>query len=137
MEIGIIVEDDKIDIGELDDGLEAAVLISLFSDARVTDDEMPPEEKINRGWWGDLFEESPIGSKLWLLKREKKTAQNIKRVKEYALECLQWLVDDGAASLVEVDLVEQGEFQVLVVEISKPNQPKQIYKFNLKWNERK
>ena len=36
-----------------DDGLETAILISLFSDARVRDDELPAGHTWKRGFWGD------------------------------------------------------------------------------------
>ena len=52
-------------------GLDTAILISLFTDARVREDELPPGHTWRRGWWGDDVEDEPdiTGSKLWLLRR--------------------------------------------------------------------
>ena len=58
-----------------DDGLETAVLLSLFSDRRAREEEIPPGQTWRRGWWGDLLadDQDQIGSKLWLLEREKQS----------------------------------------------------------------
>ncbi|OQB05768.1 MAG: Phage protein GP46 [bacterium ADurb.Bin212] len=91
---------------ELDEGLRTAIIISLFTDKRVLPDELPIEETYRRGWWGDLFPfdfGDQIGSKLWILKREKQTNEVLKRAKEYATECLQWLITDAVAQSIEVE----------------------------------
>ena len=62
---------------------------------------------------GDKF-----GSRLWLLAREKITDKTLGRVREYAAEALQWMVDDGVAASVVVDVRQIGAFGVgLVVTI--------------------
>jgi phage gp46-like protein len=80
-----------------------------------------------RGWWGDWY--SPdmldalraqgqlaaeplagtlaaptdrIGSRLWLLSREKQTPSVLARAKSYIEEALQWLLDDGVAASIDV-----------------------------------
>ncbi|NCB53153.1 MAG: hypothetical protein EOM54_14955, partial [Clostridia bacterium] len=35
-----------------DKGLETAVIVSLFTDRRADGEELPPNEKTKRGWWG-------------------------------------------------------------------------------------
>lgn len=90
-----------------DDGLETAVILSLFTDRQAdADDELPDGGNDRRGWWGDVFPAAPgdkIGSRLWLLSREKQSSTALNKAREYALEALQWLVDDGVASRIEVD----------------------------------
>ena len=90
-----------------EEGLKTAVLLSLFTDRRAEeDDELPAEESDRRGWWGDLVPPAPrdrIGSKLWLLTREKLTRDVQNRAREYAREALQWLIDDRVAQSVSVD----------------------------------
>ncbi|EOM5101013.1 phage GP46 family protein [Escherichia coli] len=55
-----------------DNSLLTAVIISLFTDRRALDsDEIPDGTRDRRGWWGDSFRERPVGSRLWLLSREK------------------------------------------------------------------
>lgn len=89
-----------------DDGLETAVLISLFSDRRAeADDAIPGGSGDRRGWWGDGWSETEgdrIGSRLWLLAREKELPSVLRRAEEYAEEALHWLIDDGVARSVQV-----------------------------------
>ncbi len=89
-----------------DEGLETAVIVSLFTDRLASDDDRLPNATGNkRGWWADTFPQTEgdlIGSKLWLLSREKQTPETVNRAIECAQEALQWLIDDGVASAVEV-----------------------------------
>lgn len=94
-----------------DQGLETAVIVSLFSDRLAApDDTIPDGSGDRRGWWGDLPLGDPgdaaqpdlIGSRLWLLDRGKATAQTAAQARFYCAEGLQWLVDDGVAQSVTV-----------------------------------
>lgn len=91
---------------ETDEGLETAVIISLFTDRRADpDDVLPDNSGDRRGWWGDTYPEiegDRIGSRLWLLHREKQRNVVLVRAREYARESLQWLIEDGVAHSVEV-----------------------------------
>ena len=91
-----------IEGGELlgDDGLMTAVTVSLFSDRLAREDDPLPESMPGRvgdrrGWWGDLVRldgrANPIGSRLWLLNREKELQETVNRAAEYATEGLAWL----------------------------------------------
>lgn len=105
-----------IDIQDLESstGLQTAVIISLFTDRRARDDdELPdPNNSDRRGWWGDLpsplVEGDQIGSRLWLLCREKTIESVLVRAKQYAKEALQWMIDDGVAVKIEVETERQG-----------------------------
>jgi phage gp46-like protein len=92
--------------GDLDTGgdLTTAVVISLFSN-RVAgpDDPLPDGYDDRQGWWGDTINGRPIGSKLWLLRREKATAETLNRARDYCKEALQWLLEDEVASRVDID----------------------------------
>lgn len=87
--------------------LATAVLLCLMTDARVEPDELPPEEQ-NRGWPGDSFDlrtdlgETPIGSKLWLLRRSTASDATALRAEDYARAALQPLIDQRAVSSVDV-----------------------------------
>jgi len=102
------VADVTISSGDLAGGsdLGTAVIISLFTSRRARkDDALPDFSGDRKGWFGDNFAEIPddeIGSRLWLLSREKMTAETIARAQEYAVEALQWLIDDKVASRVDV-----------------------------------
>jgi phage gp46-like protein len=87
-----------------EDNLVRAVVISLFTWRRANAQDVVEGERM--GFWGDAAEppaaNDRIGSRLWLLAREKVLNSTFNRAREYALEALQWLLDDGVASRVEV-----------------------------------
>jgi phage gp46-like protein len=91
---------------QLEGGLRTAILISLFTDARADDaDVLPTAGDDRRGWWADTFPEiggDRIGSRIWLLSREKATNTTLERARGYARDALAWLIEDGIASTVEV-----------------------------------
>lgn len=123
---------------ERDDGLQTAVLVSLFSDRRAEiDDVLPGAADDRRGWWGDEFLDTPgdrIGSRLWLLGREKQLASVVERAREYAVEALQWLVEDGVAARVDVaaEIVRAGMLG-LHVRILRPDRSRVEYRFDHVW----
>lgn len=82
--------------------IEAAVLVSLFTDRRAAPDDVVPDGD-RRGWWGDSYATSPIGSRMWLLLRAKRTTETARRAKDYIAEALQWMLDDGVAAKVDVE----------------------------------
>lgn len=91
--------------GQLSAGqdLKTAAMISLFTWRRARADDVLPDASAGRkGWWGDAITRRPIGSRLWLLQREKQTRVVVQRAKEYAEEALAWLVEDGVCKSVEV-----------------------------------
>jgi len=62
------------------------VTISLFSDGRITELELPPGESYRSGWWGEAavaLEPTIFGSKLWLLDREKQLPELLVRAEEW------------------------------------------------------
>lgn len=94
-----------IENGDLltDYGMRTAVIISLFTDRQANDDDVIPDGTDNRrGWWADSYNDDgdKIGSRLWLLGREKQTDDTLGRAEEYADEALLWLIDDGMAKTV-------------------------------------
>ena len=111
----IVIDGSTLRLG-LDSGepLVRAVLISLFTWRRAkTDDSLPdPSPNAPRmGWWGDSFAavaNDRIGSRLWLPSRAKLQPDTVALAREYAQEALQWLVEDGVASRVEVQAERQG-----------------------------
>jgi len=100
-----------------DDGLRTAILVSLFTDARAhEDDVLPANDGNRRGHWADSFNEQSLGSRLWLLEREKSTSEVLKRAKKYAEEALQWLIDDDIAESINVttDWFEIGKMAIYI-----------------------
>ncbi|WP_347505859.1 phage GP46 family protein [Pseudomonas anguilliseptica] len=87
-EADLVIEDGDF---ALDDSLQTPVIISLFSDRRARPDDAWPDVP------ADL-----IGSRLWLLRREKEIAETLRRAREYGKESVAWTLDDGIAAKVEV-----------------------------------
>lgn len=94
--------------------LETAVIVSLLTDRRANTDDALPDGRASsglippdrRGWAGDALSDvdgDRIGSRLWLLSREKQTEQTRLRAIDYAEEALQWLIDDGHAVSVSIE----------------------------------
>jgi phage gp46-like protein len=92
--------------GDLQTGqdLETACLVSLFTDKLATPDFAPTDGSSDRrGWWGDPYNDAPLGSNLWQLERAHKTRETLGLARRYAEEALQWLVDDGVAQQIAVN----------------------------------
>lgn len=91
-----------------DADLRTSVIISLFTDRLAQPDDALPDDTTNRrGWWADT-ETDLIGSRLWLLSREKRIEPVRQRAIDYSREALQWLIDDGVARAVDVDAEWSG-----------------------------
>ena len=103
----------RVDGGRLSTGhlLRSAVLISLFTD-RVAEPGYrdpggsPGEPGDRRGWWHDSYDSRPIGSRLWQLRRRKIADRGalLAEARDICREALQWLLDEGLASAVAVDV---------------------------------
>ncbi|WP_439861636.1 phage GP46 family protein [Pseudomonas sp. MBLB4136] len=123
---------------QLDDGLQTSILISLFSDRRArADDQLPGEDRDRRGWWADAYpviEGDQIGSRLWLLDREKEIQETLRRAKEYAEEALAWLVVDGIAARVEVSAsVPRRGVLGLAVAVKRVDGRLENYQYDVIW----
>lgn len=130
------LDDNGADIST-DEGLETAVIISLFSDRRADEEELPPGAASKRGWWGDslLSRGDRIGSKLWLLNREKFLPEVAARAKGYAEEALKWMLEDRAAAKVQVEAELQEPARLaLRVRITRPNGREAEFRYNCNWN---
>lgn len=87
-----------------DEGLQTAVILSLFTDRRaLEEDQLPDGTGDRRGYWADVYRDRPHGSRLWLIGREKRQEDVLRRAKEYAEEALAWLIEDEVAEAVEVE----------------------------------
>jgi phage gp46-like protein len=123
-----------------EDGLQTAVELSLFTDRRAEDgDTLPAGETDRRGWWADaapVVAGDKIGSRLWLLAREKQTATTRQRLEKYAAEALQWLIDDKVAERIEVaaSFPSPGIY-VLEVEVFRPRADPAKFRFDHAWGD--
>lgn len=115
--------------------IKTAVMISLFTDRRADEgDALPDPRGSKRGWWADALTGRPIGSRLWLLSREKQLNEVVRRAREYAEEALAWLVTENVARSVTVEAgVANGNVLGLVVEVARNNVPPARYRFEFAW----
>lgn len=121
--------------GGLLDGndLETAILISLFTDRLArTDDGIDSDDR--RGWWGDTGSEYPIGSRLWLLRREKLTTKVALKAEDYANEAVAWLLDDGVVTAISTNaqIVYPNRLN-LIISYQQPAQTQASVKFSWVW----
>lgn len=124
----------------VDDGLETAVILSLFSDARARDDDkLPPGHVDRRGWWAEAYlpeENDEFGSRLWLLRSSKQLQASLNEARQIAEEALAWLVADGVASKVEVEaFIPRDEVMGMRVRIHRPDGAQVPYRFETLWNQ--
>ena len=140
---GDFVFDSEIQDLESDEGLETAVIISLFTDRRAKDDDIlpDPDNPDLRGWWGDLvsgIEGDQVGTRLWLLNREKTEENVLTRAKQYIEEALAWLLEENVAAKIVVNAERQGivgtDRLALGVEIHKEDGNKKTFNFELQWD---
>lgn len=146
----------------LDAGLKTAVIVSLFTDRRAAIDDTLPSEPSpiasdpradRRGWWGDFFQPSVlaelqaslglgqvpsdrIGSRLWLLAREKQLPSVVQRAHDYAAEALQWLLDEKIAQSVEIlaEISAPGVLGLLIT-ITRPRGGQETHRFDIAWSQ--
>lgn len=133
-DLNIVVED-----LEEDNGLETAVAISLFTEKRVNEEELPALETDKRGWWGDMFPQvdlDKIGSRLWTLERAKTTTDTLRRSEELCKEALVWMLEDGLASAIIVQSEYNSSKQLIInIEITRPEEESE--RFSVLWDEQK
>lgn len=91
-----------------DDSLETAVLISLFSDSRATEDDQVPNAGTDlRGYWGDQYLSSEpgdsTGSLIWTLQGGPiDVAQE--KLPGFCRRALQWMITDGYITAVDITI---------------------------------
>lgn len=100
---------------DIEQGLETAVMMSLFTWGRANDDDILPDSTSDdlRGWWGELaspeVEGDKFGSRLWIYTERAKTTEKVLMgVKNAAQEALRWMIEDGVAAKVDVDVERAG-----------------------------
>jgi phage gp46-like protein len=118
-----------------DDGLQTAIMLSLYTDRRADPgDVLPPGETDRRGWWGDAVSPDPIGSRLWLLDRTPQSSEVLARAQTYAEESLAWLVADRVASRVDVvtEFFASGSLGISVT-VHRPSFDPTTYRYGKAW----
>lgn len=121
-----------------DGDLRTAVILSLFTDRRALEEDVLPDASASRrGWWGDaLATVGPMGSRLWLLEREKQTQGAVNRARDYAQEALSWMVEQGVARrvVVQAETVRAGVLGLSIVIERNQAQPAR-YRWEMPWSQ--
>lgn len=108
-DLSIYIDGVESSLRSIEHPLVRAVVISLFTWRRAA-----PDDKVEGtrwGWWADGLDgetNDRIGSRLWLLSREKVTNSTMTRAREYAEEALLWLTEQGVATKVTVTVERRG-----------------------------
>lgn len=108
-----------------------SVVISLFTWRRAEADD-PIDDAERFGWWGDTYPTQAndrIGSRLWLLRRVRLTAQTQRDAEFYAREALAWLIDDGQVKNINI-LTEQVQSNRLNLGVELVVSDGQVVRFN-------
>lgn len=122
---------------ELEAGLKTAVIVSLFTDKRISPLEAWTADASLRGWYGDALNEIEgdlWGSKLWLLDRGKQTQETLTLAEEYTKDALAWMIEDGVAASIECEpSFSASGFILLKITITKPDGASLDYTFDYAW----
>jgi phage gp46-like protein len=108
MELWLTVNGQQVNASSPLDPLTRAVVISLFTHRRADPDD---NADVPMGWWGDTWPvvaNDRYGSKLWLLQRSKLTNALVNTVRTYLRDALQWMLDDGVVSRIDIDIQRTG-----------------------------
>jgi len=123
----VTVDWNLLNDGTLDDtqALATAVIVALGTDrlADINDILPDPDDTDRRGWWGDLdasliWDGWPIGSRLWLLTRDKidgpgsQRGATTVRVEHYISEAIQPFIDRRIGTRFEVKASRIGNEQI-------------------------
>lgn len=108
MELWLTVNGKRVNDSSQLDPLTRAVVISFFTHRRADPDD---NADVPMGWWGDTWPavaNDRYGSKLWLLQRSKLTNALVNTVRTYLRDALQWMLDDGVVSRIDIDVQRTG-----------------------------
>ena len=122
---------------DTDEGLETAVTISYFTNARAKPSDGVSLEQDQQGWWGTIYlEERPdleLGSRLWLLKRMKLTDSSLRLAASFAKESLLWLMPNVASEIFTVAERIPGVYNAAVITTQIQRPKKSAPRFEQKW----
>lgn len=119
----------------LDPGIKTAVIISLFTDARIPESVHFTGDR--RGYWGDVVEKEDYvstGSLIWTLKRERISRKTIDLLKQYCKDALNWMITDNVADeiIINIDKSVQN-VNMLLVKIFIFKNKKNLLRYNFNW----
>ena len=85
------------------DGLESAILVSLFTDARASSGDVR-DPLMRRGWLGNILNEDnrQLGSTLWLADQARADQNTANFLKREVKNCLNWMLEDGIIKYMSI-----------------------------------
>ena len=96
---------------ELTNGLDTAIYMSVFCEARASSSQVS-EPTNRRGHFTNIFnrvEGYQVGSLLWLYTTQSKnTESNLKLIEGAVFNGLKWMIEDGLISKIEVTATKSG-----------------------------
>tara|TARA_R110000787_G_scaffold11537_1_gene38112 strand:+ start:4702 stop:5142 length:441 start_codon:yes stop_codon:yes gene_type:complete len=96
---------------ELTNGLDTAIYMSVFCEARASASQVS-EPTNRRGHFTNIFnrvEGYQVGSLLWLYTTQSKnTESNLKLIEGAVFNGLKWMIEDGLISKIEVTATKSG-----------------------------
>lgn len=98
------------------DGMETAIVTSLFTDSRAPENIVPTAQR-RRGWIGNILtvaQQRELGSILWTLDQARLTQDTLNSARVYVQGCFNWMVEDGIARSVSADVVQQGRSEIVI-----------------------
>lgn len=99
------------------DGLETALIVSLFTDARAKPSQVKSPDR-RRGWVGNILNAETgrqLGSRLWVYDQSRLTPDIMNAVAEEAKRCLFWMVQDGVARSVNAGVEKNSDRSINIV----------------------
>lgn len=116
------------------DPLQTIIYTSLFCDAYADTSDLPAASDDRRGHWADAFlpDDESHGSLLWLLEREKTTANVVKRARDYAQRAVNWIATDVLVRAITV-VAERYDNQTIAlgVSVTRNTGEKNTFNFNV------
>ena len=107
------------------DEILAAIMISLFTDARATDEEYQEVsnwEPPKRGYWADQLDGTNSGSKIWLLKRSPRDYETLEKAELYANEALEWMIKDNLVKQIDISASWDQDDLILKITLDRNKQ---------------
>lgn len=112
------------------DGMETAIVVSLFTDARAPDS-VVKSAKNRRGWVGDILTANvgrTLGSLLWTYDQSRLTRDILNRLDVTVENALKWMVDDGIAREISAEVTQDSSRGIIInIDILTPDGKNQKY----------
>jgi phage gp46-like protein len=126
--------------GDLASGsdLQTAVLLSLFTDARVDDYVAPPPSGApdRRGCWTDAYTGYQIGSRFWTRMRLVKNQFTLNLIQTDAQDALGWLISDGVVASFDIQAAWINKTMIgLSIVAHMPAGDPQTFRFQWVWGQ--